>query len=69
MQVGQLWTDKRAKNVEHADLGVEGQEQAMQQALRCVHVGGGLVPPYRYRSPGAPMNFLAKFYRIGGAET
>ena len=42
MQVGQLWTDKSAKNVVHADLGVEGQEQAM----RCVHVGGaGLSPP------------------------
>jgi len=36
--------EKKAKNVGHGDLGVEGQEQGMQQALRCVHVGGARAP-------------------------
>lgn len=36
VQVWQHWTEKRVGDI--GDLGVDGQEHALRQALRCVHV-------------------------------
>jgi serine/threonine protein kinase len=51
VQVWQHWTEKRASDVVDSDLGVEGQEHAARQALRCVHVALLCVQSDRARRP------------------
>ncbi|XP_066347089.1 cysteine-rich receptor-like protein kinase 25 [Miscanthus floridulus] len=49
--VWQHWTEKRGSDVVDDDLGVEGQEHAARQALRCVHVALLCVQSDRARRP------------------
>ena len=51
VQVWQHWTEKRGSDVVDGDLGVEGQEHAARQALRCVHVALLCVQSDRARRP------------------
>jgi len=49
--VWQHWKEKRAGDIVDGDLGVEGQEVAARQALRCVHVALLCVQSDRSRRP------------------
>jgi hypothetical protein len=52
VQVWQHWTEKRGSDVVDGDLvGVEGQQHAARQALRCVHVALLCVQSDRARRP------------------
>ncbi|CAL5067434.1 unnamed protein product [Urochloa decumbens] len=49
--VWQHWTEKRAADIVDGDLGVDGEERAAHQALRCVHVALLCVQSDRARRP------------------
>jgi hypothetical protein len=49
--VWQHWTENRAADVVDHDLGVDGHEHAVRQALRCVHVVLLCVQSYPARRP------------------
>ncbi|CAN6294838.1 unnamed protein product, partial [Urochloa humidicola] len=49
--VWQHWTEKKLSNVVDGNLGVEGEEHALRQALRCVHIALLCVQSDRSRRP------------------
>ncbi|CAO2042051.1 unnamed protein product [Urochloa humidicola] len=49
--VWQHWTEKRVADVMDGELGVDGEEHALRQALRCVHVALLCVQSDRARRP------------------